>query len=332
MPDTLGILSPHETFIFVSEIIEKYPKTHFDFHAHNDYDLSVSNVIESLKAGCHGLHLTVNGMGERAGNAPMASVAAVIRDFVPNIKINLKEESLYKVSKLVSTFTGFRIPANKPIVGENVFTQTAGVHADGDSKKNLYHNDLLPERFGRKRKYALGKTSGKANIRKNLQELGLHIKEEDLKKVTKRIIELGDKKERVTAEDLPYIISDVLNSSDFKEKIIIKSYELKHKMGSNPSADVEIEINGILFKKSGTGDGQFDAFINAVKKIYDINKLNLPLLIDYAVTIPPGSNSDALCETFITWKNNNKEFITRGLDSDQTVSAIKATEKMLNII
>ena len=332
LPDTLGVLSPNETFIFLSEIIEKYPKTHFDFHAHNDYDLSVSNVIESLKAGCHGLHLTVNGMGERAGNAPMASVAAVIRDFVPNIKINLKEESLYKVSKLVSTFTGFRIPANKPIVGENVFTQTAGVHADGDSKKNLYHNDLLPERFGRKRKYALGKTSGKANIRKNLQELGLHIKEEDLKKVTKRIIELGDKKERVTAEDLPYIISDVINSSDFKEKIIIKSYELKHKMGSNPSADVEIEINGNLFKKSGTGDGQFDAFINAVKKIYDINKLNLPLLIDYAVTIPPGSNSDALCETFITWKNNNKEFITRGLDSDQTVSAIKATEKMLNII
>ena len=332
LPDTLGVLSPNETFIFLSEIIEKYPKTHFDFHAHNDYDLSVSNVIESLKAGCHGLHLTVNGMGERAGNAPMASVAAVIRDFVPNIKINLKEESLYKVSKLVSTFTGFRIPANKPIVGENVFTQTAGVHADGDSKKNLYHNDLLPERFGRKRKYALGKTSGKANIKKNLQELGLHIKEEDLKKVTKRIIELGDKKERVTAEDLPYIISDVLNSSDFKEKIIIKSYELKHKMGSNPSADVEIEINGNIFKKSGTGDGQFDAFINAVKKIYDINKLNLPLLIDYSVTIPPGSNSDALCETFITWKNNNKEFITRGLDSDQTVSAIKATEKMLNII
>ena len=332
LPDTLGVLSPNETFIFLSDIIEKYPKTHFDFHAHNDYDLSVSNVIESLKAGCHGLHLTVNGMGERAGNAPMASVAAVIRDFVPNIKINLKEESLYKVSKLVSTFTGFRIPANKPIVGENVFTQTAGIHADGDSKKNLYHNDLLPERFGRKRKYALGKTSGKANIRKNLQELGLPINEEDLKKVTKRIIELGDKKERVTAEDLPYIISDVLNSSDFKEKIIIKSYELKHKMGSNPSADVEIEINGNLFKKSGTGDGQFDAFINAVKKIYDINKLNLPLLIDYAVTIPPGSNSDALCETFITWKNNNKEFITRGLDSDQTVSAIKATEKMLNII
>lgn len=332
LPDTLGILSPSETFYFISEITNRYPKTHFDFHAHNDYDLSVSNVIEALKAGCHGLHLTVNGMGERAGNAPMASVSAVIEDFLPDIEININEESLYKVSKLVSTFTGFRIPVNKPIVGENVFTQTAGIHADGDNKKNLYFNDLLPERFGRKRKYALGKTSGKSNIKKNLVELGLTLNNDDLKKVTKRIIELGDKKERVTAEDLPYIISDVLNSADNKKKIIIKSYILNNSKGSNPWAEIEIEIEGKLFKEKAIGDGQFNAFMNAVKKIFKNNKLIIPILIDYNVTIPPESNSDAFCETLITWKNSNKEFITRGLDSDQTVSAIKATEKMLNII
>jgi len=327
LPDTLGVLSPKETYVFLSDIINKYPELHFDFHAHNDYDLSVSNVIESLNAGCHGIHLTINGMGERAGNAPMASVAAVIRDFLPNIHINLNEKSLHKVSKLVSAFTGFRIPANKPIVGENVFTQTAGIHADGDNKNNLYYNDLLPERFGRKRKYALGKTSGKANIKKNLQELGLTLNDEDVKKVTNRIIELGDKKERVTSEDLPFIISDVLNNHDFKKNIIIQSYDLKHKKGFNPSAELEIIIKGELFKESGSGDGQFNAFINAIKKIYTKNNIILPLLIDYTVTIPPGSSSDSLCETFITWRNNNKDFITRGLDSDQTVSAIKATEK-----
>jgi D-citramalate synthase len=332
LPDTLGILNPKETYTFLSDIIKRYPKIHFDFHAHNDYDLSVSNVIESLNAGCHGIHLTVNGMGERAGNAPMASVAAVIKDFLPNIHINLNEESLYKVSKLVSAFTGFRIPANKPIVGENVFTQTAGIHADGDSKKNLYFNDLLPERFGRKRKYALGKTSGKANIIKNLQELGLTLNEEDLKKVTNKIIKLGDKKEKVTIDELPYIISDVLNSSNFKNNIKIKTYELKHTKGLYPSAELEIEIYGKVFKEKGSGHGQFDAFMNAIKKIYKNNQLTLPSLIDYAVTIPPGSNSDALCETFITWKLDSKEVITRGLDSDQTISAIKATEKMLNII
>ena len=332
LPDTLGILSPKETFKHISSIIKKYPNTHFDFHAHNDYDLSVSNVIEALNAGCNGLHLTVNGMGERAGNAPMASVAAVIKDFIPNVKINLKEKSLYRVSKLVSAFTGFRIPANKPIVGDNVFTQTAGVHADGDNKNNLYFNDLLPERFGRKRKYALGKLSGKANIKKNLQDFGLTLNDENLKKVTNRIIELGDKKEKVTAEDLPYIISDVINSQGFVNKVKIESYILNHVKGENPSAKVDIKINGKKYTETANGDGQFDAFINAIKKIYIENELKLPKLIDYSVTIPPGSNSDALCETFITWKTKEKEFITRGLDSDQTVSAIKSTEKMLNII
>ena len=332
LPDTLGILNPSESYDFINEVITKYPEIHFDFHAHNDYDLSVANALEGLKAGCHGIHTTINGMGERAGNTPMASIVAAIKDFLPNHEINVDEEALFRVSKLVSTFSGFRIPPNKPVVGENVFTQTAGIHADGDSKKNLYHNDLLPERFGRKRKYALGKTSGKANIQKNIDELGLKLSKENLQKVTKKIIELGDKKERVTAEDLPYIISDVLNRTSIHEKIKVKSYFLQHKKNKKPSADIEIEIEGKIYSENGRGDGQFDAFMNAIKKLYKKNGHFLPELINYSVSIPPGSNSDALCETFITWKNSNKEFITRGLDSDQTVSAIKATEKMLNII
>ncbi len=332
LPDTLGVLTHSETFDYISEIIQRYPNAHFDFHGHNDYDLGVANVMEAIKAGCHGIHLTVNGMGERAGNAPMASVVAVINDFLPEIAIAVKEPSLYKVSKLVSAFTGFGIPANKPIVGDNVFTQTAGIHADGDSKKNLYFNDLLPERFGRKRKYALGKTSGKANIQKNLQELGLTLNNAELKKVTQRIIELGDKKERVTKEDLPYIISDVLNSGDHQQKVFVRSYVLTHSKGLKPSTTVAIEIDGEVHEANAQGDGQYDAFMNALRKIYRSKKRDFPKLTDYAVRIPPGSNSDALCETIISWNNNGTEFITRGLDSDQTVSAIKATEKMLNII
>jgi D-citramalate synthase len=332
LPDTLGILTYTETNHYISEIVQRYPKLHFDFHGHNDYDLSVANVMEALKAGCHGLHLTVNGMGERAGNAPMASAIAVINDFMPEIEVAVNESSLYKVSKLVSAFTGFGIPANKPIVGDNVFTQTAGIHADGDSKKNLYFNDLIPERFGRKRKYALGKTSGKANIQKNLQELGLTLNDDELKKVTARIIELGDKKEKVTKEDLPYIISDVLDSGTYQQKVFVKSYVLTHSKGLKPSTTLSLEINGELIEEHAQGDGQYDAFMNALRKIYKSKKLELPTLVDYAVRIPPGSNSDALCETIITWKNGDKEFISRGLDSDQTVSAIKATEKMLNII
>jgi D-citramalate synthase len=332
LPDTLGVLIPSEVSEFISEIVNRYPNTHFDFHGHNDYDLGTANVLAAIKAGIHGLHLTVNGMGERAGNASLSSAVAVLNDFVKNVKTSVVEKSLYSVSKLVETFSGFRVSPNQPIVGENVFTQTAGIHADGDKKNNLYFNDLMPERFGRQRKYALGKTSGKANIENNLQQLGIQLSDEDLKKVTQRIIELGDRKEMVTQADLPYIISDILDSNTIEEKVQIENYVLTHSKDLRPSVTLKISINNEIFEEHTQGDGQYDAFVNALQKIYKLKKLELPLLTDYTVRIPPGGKSDALCETIITWLHNGKEFKTRGLDSDQTVAAIKATQKMLNII
>jgi D-citramalate synthase len=332
LPDTLGVLIPTETYNYLHELINRYPALHFDFHAHNDYDLGTANVLEAVKAGVHGLHLTINGMGERAGNAPLASAIAVLNDYVKDVRTSVVEKSLYSVSKLVETFSGFRIPANKPVVGENVFTQTAGIHADGDKKNKLYYNELMPERFGRQRKYALGKTSGKANIENNLHQLGIQLSDEDLKKVTQRIIELGDKKEVVTQSDLPYIISDVLDSDAIREKVQVDNYVLSHSKNLRPSATIQITIDGESFEEHAQGDGQYDAFMNALKKVYSQKGIVLPQLTDYAVRIPPGGKTDALCETIITWCVNEREFKTRGLDSDQTVSAIKATQKMLNLI
>jgi D-citramalate synthase len=332
LPDTLGVLTPDEVKEFISAIVARYPNSHFDFHAHNDYDLGTANVLEGVKAGAHGIHLTINGMGERAGNASLASAIAVLNDFLPSVKTSVAETSLYTVSKLVETFSGFRIPANKPIVGENVFTQTAGIHADGDKKNKLYFCDLMPERFGRQRKYALGKTSGKANIENNLAQLGIKLSDPDLKKVTQRIIELGDRKEVLTQADLPYIISDVLDSNRIDEKVKIENYVLTHSKNLNPAVALKISIEGEIYEEHSQGDGQYDAFMNALKKLYKKLKRELPVLTDYAVRIPPGGKSDALCETIITWSHHNKEFKTRGLDSDQTVSAIKATQKMLNLI
>lgn len=332
LPDTLGILTPAESYTFVKRLIDRYPTTHFDFHAHNDYDLGVANVMEALKAGAHGLHLTVNGMGERAGNAPLASCIAVIQDMLPGIQTSVNEKSLYSVSKIVETFSGLRIPPNNPIVGENVFTQTAGIHADGDKKNNLYFSDLMPERFGRTRVYALGKTSGKANIENNLRELGITLAPEDLKKVTQRIIELGDRKETVTREDLPYILSDVLDNNAIEEKVVIVNYVLTHAKNLQPSATLQIQINGQIIEEHAQGDGQYDAFMEALKKIYKKKKQTLPVLTDYTVRIPPGGKTDALCETIITWHHEGRDLKTRGLDSDQTVAAIIATQKMLNLI
>ena len=332
LPDTLGILNPLQVIEYMRKMKKRYPKKHFDFHAHNDYDLAVSNVLAAVLSGVKGLHTTINGLGERAGNAPLSSVQAILKDHF-NAITNIDESRLNEVSRVVESYSSIMIPANKPIIGENVFTQVAGVHADGDNKNNLYCNDLLPERFGRKREYALGKNSGKANIRKNLEDLGLKLDDESMRKVTERIIQLGDKKELVTQEDLPYIVSDVLKHDVEDDKVKLKSYIVNLAYGLKPMATVKVEIHGKEYEVNSSGDGQYDAFVRALRKIYkETLGRKFPMLTNYAVTIPPGGRTDAFVQTTISWSFENKEFRTRGLDADQTEAAIKATMKMLNII
>lgn len=332
LPDTLGILNPDETFDFCKQMTTNFPELNFDFHAHNDYDLAAANVYSALKAGINCLHTTINGLGERAGNVPLSSIIGIVKDHF-NYSMSIDEKKLNIISKMVETYSGIRISPNKPIIGESVFTQTSGIHADGDKKNNLYFNDLLPERFGRTREYALGKTSGKANIAKNLEALGIELDTESMKKITNHIIELGDKKEMVTQDDLPYIISDVLRSKSINERIKILNYSLSTAAGLRPVATLKIDIDGKSFEETGVGDGQYDAFMKALKKIYAPLKKDLPKLLDYNVSIPPGGKTDALVQTVITWKNDDdNEFRTRGLHPDQTVAAILATMKMLNII
>ena len=331
IPDTLGVLHPEQAFDYCSRMTGRYPDLHFDFHAHNDYDLAVANTFEAVRAGVQGVHVTVNGLGERAGNAPLASVVAVLHDQL-KVHTRIREERINAVSRVVESYSGVRIPANKPVVGENVFTQVAGVHADGDNKDKLYFNPLLPERFGRERQYALGKTSGRANILKNLQHLGLDLDDATMSKVTARIIELGDKKEIVTQDDLPYIISDVLKSEQVGQKVRVINYSLSLSKGMKSLANIAIEVDGVEYQDASSGDGQYDAFMKALWKIYDRLGRPHPVLLDYNVSIPPGGRTDALVHTIITWDMDGRVLKTSGLDADQVESAIKATFKMLNMI
>ena len=331
LPDTLGIMHPLQCVEFMRKMVKRYADTHFDFHAHNDYDLAVSNSLAAVLSGCKGLHVTVNGLGERCGNAPLASVQVILKDMF-HAKTNIVESELVALARLVEGYSGIAIAPNTPIVGENVFTQVAGVHADGDNKNNLYCNDLVPERFGRKREYALGKNSGKANIARNLEELGLSLTPEQTKKVTQRITELGDRKELVTQDDLPYIVSDVLKHSAPEDKVKLVSYMVSTSYGLKPIASIKVQINGEEFAADATGDGQYDAFVKALRKIYreELDR-TFPVLTNYTVSIPPGGRTDALVQTIITWQYGSKIIRTRGLDADQTEAAIKATFKMLNL-
>ena len=333
LPDTLGILNPLKCGSFCRTMVESYPGIHFDFHPHNDYDLASANAFEAVLAGVKGLHTTVNGLGERAGNLPISSVVGILNDHL-KVENTLDESRLMHVCRYVETISGVRIPANKPLVGEVVFTQTSGVHADGDRKGGLYQNALLPERFGRHRHYALGKTSGKANIVENLEALGINLTPEQMKRVTARVVELGDKKESLSQEDLPFIVADVLKGdfSSAPDRIHIVNYSLQLTRGMRPIANLRIDIDGKEYEESAAGDGQYDAFMKALWKIYDRLGRRHPKLTDYVVKIPPGGKTDALVETTISWDWNGRGFKTRGVDSDQAEAAIKATVKMLNLI
>ncbi len=333
LPDTLGIMNPLQVIEYFRKMLKRYPDVHFDFHAHNDYDLAVSNSLAAALSGARGLHVTVNGLGERCGNAPLSSVQVILKDQF-NAQTNIIEEKLMDVSRLVESYSGIAIAPNQPIIGDNVFTQVAGVHADGDQKGGLYHNPLVPERFGRKREYAMGKTSGRANIARNLQELGLELTPEQTQRVTRRITELGDRKEVVTLEDLPFIVSDVLKHDVTEDKVRLVSYQVSLAYGLKPLANVKVEIDGQQYEGHSSGDGQYDAFVKAMRKIYrEYLDRTFPLLQNYAVTIPPGGRTDALVQTVITWQMADGKLLrTRGLDADQTEAAIKATIKMLNII
>ena len=331
LPDTLGILNPLQVIEFMRKMQRRYSGIHFDFHAHNDYDLAVSNSLAAVLSGCKGLHVTVNGLGERCGNAPLSSVQAILKDHF-QAKTNICEDRLNEISRLVEGYSGIAIAPNQPVIGENVFTQVAGVHADGDNKARLYYNALVPERFGRKREYALGKNSGKANIEKNLKELGLELTPEQTLRVTQRITELGDRKEIVTQEDLPYIVSDVLKQDSPEDTVKLISYVVSTAYGLKPGANIHVEINGKQYEAGATGDGQYDAFVKALRWIYrKYLGRTFPILSNYTVSIPPGGRTDALVQTIITWQNGDKIIRTRGLDADQTYAAIKATFKMLNI-
>lgn len=331
LPDTLGVLFPDEVTRYFDWMFAAYPDLRLDFHGHNDYGLVTANSLAAVRAGASGVHVTVNGLGERTGNQSLAPLVVAVND-LSGRRCRVVEKMLVKASELVQNISGKRCAWNSPVTGVDVFTQTCGVHADGDKKGNLYANRLLPERFGRERLYALGKLSGKASIDQNLDAAGIELEPEVRAKVLEAVVRLGDKKKQVTPADLPFLIADVLNRP-MTSRLRIVDYEIGTRSGALPCAVVTVELDGQKHTGSATGDGGYDAFVKALRKILRGLGIKMPKLIDYEVRIPPGGKTDALVETTISWDTSgHKALVTTGVDSDQLAAAIAATEKMLNFI
>jgi D-citramalate synthase len=260
----------------------------------------------------------------------LAEVAVNLRDQL-GLEIGIDETHLARISELVEYFSGKRIADNAPIIGADVFTQTAGIHADGDRKGSLYHTRLSPERFARRRKYALGKLAGKASLAKNLERLDITLSEENQAKVLKRIVELGDSKKTITIEDLPFIIAEVLDSRDYNHAELL-ACSVSSTLDLESTASIKLRICDDVYTAAGSGNGGFDAFNNALAKIVKKRNLVLPTLIDYEIRIPKGGRTDALTECSITWDTDQGELRTRGVHANQVFAAIGATVRMVNII
>ena len=332
LADTLGVLSPDEVRKLITLMTTGWPSAQFDFHGHNDYGFATANSIVAIQSGTSGIHASVNGLGERAGNTSLAEIVTAITDHT-GYDTNINESRLAAISTVVETFSGKNISENSPILGHDVFTQTAGIHADGDAKGGLYATRLSPDRFGRERRYALGKLSGKASLDHNLDKLGINLSDSNRNKVLTRIIELGDKKHTVVPEDLLMIIADVLKTPA-EHLVKINTYTINVSSDSPPEATVAISYKGRTSIAAATGDGGYDAFMRAVKEAVLEYGIEIPQLTDYRVRIPPGGRTEALVETLIRWNETkvNPGFFTVGVDSDQTAAAVIATEKMLNIV
>ncbi|RBW43792.1 2-isopropylmalate synthase [Psychromonas sp. B3M02] len=329
LPDTLGVMSPDEVFASLSDMVTRFPTLKFDFHPHNDYGLATANAMFAVKAGVSSIHCTMNCLGERAGNASLTEVAVVLQDKLGK-KVNIDESEIHNLSKLVENFSGKRIADNTPIVGADVFTQTSGIHADGDKKGGLYISALTPERFARSRSYALGKMSGKASLAKNLEEMDIDLDAEQQKKLLKRIVQLGDQKATITADDLPFIIADLLERNDFNN-VELLNCSINSGLDLESTVSIRVRVNDKIHKASGSGNGGFDAFIKAMKKILNEHDFVFPELVDFELRIPPGGQTSALTECSVTWEDDGEQFTTRGVNTNQVIAGIGATLRMINL-
>ena len=330
LPDTLGVMSPVEVYRAFSDMRGTFPALHFDFHPHNDYGLATANCMAAVEAGIDTLHCTMNCLGERAGNVALAELAVALKDKM-GVATAINESNLAAVSKMVERFSGKWVAANQPILGADVFTQTAGIHADGDVKGGLYVTQLTPERFDRKRTYALGKLSGKASVLKNIEELGITLAPDNLKKVLQRVVTLGDSKEAITADDLPFISADVLESNDYQH-VRLQDCRISSTFTQASQVDLRVEIAGREYSAGGTGNGGYDAFIAALKTVLAEAGVGfeLPELVDYAIRIPKGGKPGALTECTITWAGEGRNLRTRGVHANQVFAGVLATLRMLN--
>ncbi len=328
VPDTVGVATPFKFYDMIRELRE-HLKVPIDVHCHNDFGLATANTYAAVLAGANEVQVTVNGIGERAGNAALEEVVALL--YAEGFKTNIRMEYLVETSRLVERLTGVRIPPNKPIVGENAFSHESGIHAHGVLKdaRTFEPGIITPEMVGHKRRIVIGKHAGRHQIKKILEDAGYVVDEESLTKIVEKVKELGDKGKKVTDLDL-FTIAEVVLGELKKEERAVNLEEVTVITGNKitPTAVINAEVMGKKKVTSAIGVGPVDASLKAVTELLG-KKIRITEFRMDAIT----GGSDALADVYVTIEDENGEtFTARSAGTDIVMASIDAVINAVNYL
>lgn len=332
IPDTVGYAIPHQFADTIRQVIERVPnadKAIFSVHCHNDLGLAVANSLAAVTAGARQIECTINGLGERAGNAALEEVVMAIktRQDLLHVRTDVVSEHILSTSRLVSGITGFAVQPNKAIVGANAFAHESGIHQDGVLKHRETYEIMSAESVGwHANRLSLGKLSGRNAFRTRLQELGIELTDpHDLNAAFSRFKELADKKHEIFDEDLQALVSDT--SSDVAERIRLLYLDVTSRTGEVPSATIKIEIDGATREAVASGSGPVDAAFRALEKIVKA-KATLQLYSVNAIT----QGTDSQGEVTVRLEKHGRIVNGNGADTDIVIASAKAYINALNLM
>lgn len=327
IPDTVGTATPERMFEIITDAVRTV-KVPISVHCHNDFGLAVANSLAGVRAGASQAHVTVNGLGERAGNASLEEFVMALH-LLQGKKTNIKTRLIYETSRLVSRLTGVPVQPNKAIVGENAFGHESGIHTHGVLKSPLTYEPIDPELVGRKRWFQAGKHAGGHGIAAKLEEDGLHPTQEQMREIMQRVKEIGDKGKMVTDADLFAIAKAVIGGVSEEKRIVdLKNFTVVTGTEVVPTSSVKIIVDGKEYVTSETGVGPVDAAIRAIHKI--VSPLIDVRLKEYRLEATTGG-SDALAEVLIKVEDKEGNVVSaRSAGEDVVAASVEAMIEGIN--
>jgi 2-isopropylmalate synthase len=326
IPDTVGVMIPAAMRMLTKEVYDAV-KIPIDVHCHNDFGLAVSNSLAAVEAGASEVQCTINGLGERAGNAGLEEIVMGLTS-IYGVSTNIQTQYLYETSRLVERLTGIRMPPNFPIVGENAFSHESGIHTHGVllNTKTFEPGVMTPEMVGHKRRIVSGKHAGTHGIEAMLQDMGFAVNKDQLLDITMRVKDLGDKGKRVTDADLQAIAEAVVGEVGKKEKVVsLEEFAVMTGSKILPTASVKLKFKDKEIMGADTGVGPVDAALNAIRSVLkDIEDIRLTEYRLEAIT----GGSDALAEVIVKLEDSKGNLVTAKAAREDIVRA--SVEAMLS--